>query len=270
MQKMSRILLLASLAAFGAGMPPLCAQNQYRSAQSLFARGVFAELSTAGKIIKTSEGEPKFLPWHEGSAEIASAITAQHPDLLVEAVFFLPRASVDSNPARESELAAIYGLLRSFSSLEGIEYYSASRKTMRTFYAESYRIADPTSRTRVPDPPPPKPGAIPASEVLFSYQRDLSFGANVYRYDFSTRRDAIAFTCVNQTRMSYGIMPVLAPKALATRVLIIRASDGILFYAASGADAPGIFRAKLNDSFGNRAEALFGWFSSRIKDLRVY
>jgi len=262
--------LLAAFSGIGAALPPLSAQTVYRSAESLFERGLFARLSVAGKLIETSDGNPGFLPQHDAAAAIRSAIAAQGPDLLVEAVFFLRRPSADSTPAREAEFADIYGLLRSFSLLEGIEYYSASRRAMRTFYAESYRIADPDSRSKVPDPRAPTPGAIPASEVLYSFQRDLSFGANVYRYDFAAGRDAISFSCVNQTRMSFGIVPVIAPKALATRVLVIRASDGIVFYAASGADAPGIFRTKLNDSFGNRAEALFRWFSSRVSGLRPY
>ena len=71
----------------------------------------------------------------------------------------------------------------------------------------------------------------------------------------------------NLTRMSYGIVPVLAPGALATRLLVIQAEDAILFYAVSGASAPGIFTGKLEESFFNRAEALFRWFAAKYSAL---
>ena len=109
--------------------------------------------------------------------------------------------------------------------------------------------------------------SLPAAETLFAFQRDLSFGANTYRYDYATFPGAVSVKSSNLTRMSYGFVPVLPPNGLATRLLVIQADDGILFYAVSGASAPGIFRGKLEESFANRAEALFRWFSAKFVSL---
>ena len=62
-----------------------------------------------------------------------------------------------------------------------------------------------------------------------------------------------------------GILPVFAPGSLTTRLLVVPASDGIIFYAASWAHAHGIMKSKIKDSFGNRAEALFRWFVDKSK-----
>jgi hypothetical protein len=228
-----------------------------------------ARISATGKAVRSSAGEPSLLPLHTASTAIRDAIVAEKPSILVEAIFILPRAknaNAQTNAAsasRAGELAAIYGVLRSLGSLQGIEYYSASRKTMRTLYAESYVIDGPDTKLKMTDPKIPMPGMLPATETLFAFQRDLSFGANTYRYDFATYPDAVEIKSLNLTRMSYGLIPVLSRNALVTRLLVIQADDAIIFYAESGARAPGVFKNRIENSFFNRAEALFKWFSAK-------
>jgi hypothetical protein len=195
-------------------------------------------------------------------------IEREKPNLIVEAVFALQRPKPAAAAAAQAELASVYGILRSLGSLQGIEYYSASRKTMRTFYAESYIIDGPGSKTALIDPKAPLAGAIPQSETVYAFQRDLSFGANRYRYEYTSFPDAIRLSSSNLTKMSYGIVPVAAPGELSTRLLVIQADDVILFYAVSGAKAPGLVSGKLEDSFANRAEALFRWFSAKYTGIK--
>jgi hypothetical protein len=257
-QSLIAAFLLLLVSALGARAQPIAA---------LLPPEAAALLASSGKAVRSGSSAPAFLPLHPSSAAIRDAIGAEKPSVLVEAVFALHGAKPASPAARSAELASIYGILRSLGSLEGIEYYSASRKTMRTFYAESYVIAGPESKARMPDPKAPAPGNLPAAETLYAFQRDLSFGANTYQYDYASYPDALILKSTNLTRMSYGLVPVMAPKALATRLLIVQADDGILFYAESGASAPGIFKGKLEDSFSNRAEALFRWFSVKYSGL---
>jgi hypothetical protein len=230
------------------------------SIADLLPEGTTAEIASAGKVTRVSqEASLALLPRDQASGELRSALEAQKPSVVVEALFELKRPA----PADASaELAAVYGLLRSLGSLEGIQYWSASRKTWRTFYAESYRIDGPETKKRLPDPPAPT-GALPAAETLYAFQRDLSFGSNIYRYDYRTFPGSISLEQRNLTKMSYGLLPVLGEQGLSTRILVIQAKDGILFYAVSSAQAPSLpmLRGKLQDSFGNRAEALFKWFS---------
>ena len=67
--------------------------------------------------------------------------------------------------------------------------------------------------------------------------------------------------------MYYKLVPVAAPGALKVRVLVLDTDEGILFWAVSSARAaviPGV-RGKLEDSFGNRAEAVYRWFAARAE-----
>lgn len=253
------IAIAATCAAAYAQAPAL------PTAAAVLGADAYAEAAASGRAVRLGKGAPVLLPAYPSAKPLRDSIVSENPPILVETAFVLPRPAPDGISEREAELASIYGLMRSIGSLEGIEYYSASRKKMRTFYAESYLIDGPETKRRLPDPPPLSPGALPRAESLFAFQRDLSFGSNVYRYDLESDSGAVRVTATNLTRMSYSLIPVLEKEALKTRLLVVQAEDAIVFYAASGAAAPGIFKGKLEDSFSNRAEALFKWFSANYR-----
>jgi hypothetical protein len=248
--------------AIPAPAPATIAPGQLVPARSL-CPGYYDEMLAKGKAVRTSEkGLPVLLPKDGSAAAIRDAFAAEKPGILVETVFVLARSAPPDAAARARELAGILGLLRSFTSLEGIQYYSASHGSMQTLYAESYRIDAPDTRLRLDDPPAPAPSAAFPEETLYAFQRDLSFGANVYRYVFRSLADAASAEITNLTRMHYGIIPLVGPEGLKMRLLVVQASDGIVFYVASGSASAGIFRARLQESFSNRATALFNWFTA--------
>ncbi len=250
-------VLLIALAALAAGA------QAPRGAASLCAP-FYDEMIAKGRAQRMSGGaSPKILPLAPGADRIRAAIEAEKPGILVETAFFLPREDPSDQAQRRAELARVYGLLRSISSLEGIQYYSVTYKKMRTLYAESYRIDSPETKLRMADPPAPGPGNIPAEETIYAFQKDLSFGGNVYSYVFRGLEGAVSADMTNLTRMSVGIVPMVAPQGLKTRILVIPASDGIIFYAESDSSSAGIFQARLEESFANRAAALFEWFKAK-------
>jgi hypothetical protein len=270
-QLTSRAARLAFAAAFVMAAFAAAAQDsaqQGRSLASLLSADTLASVTSSGRATHTGSGSLALLPRHAAAAPLRTGIERDKPSLVVEAVFALKRPKPASAAAEQAELASIYGILRSLGSLQGIEYYSASRQKVRTFYAESYIISGPEAKDKIADPKAPTAGAIPAEETVYAFQRDLSFGANRYRYEYTSFPDAITLSSSNLTRMSYGIIPVAAPGELTTRLLVIQADDAILFYAASGAKAPGLVSGKLEDSFANRAEALFRWFSAQFANAK--
>jgi hypothetical protein len=203
------------------------------------------------------------LPAHASAERIRAALVAEKPSIVVETVFALPRKRPADPAGQKAELAAIYGLMRSFSTLKGIEYYSISHKKMRVLYVESYRIDDEAKRTPLPDQPVPAADAIPAAETILAFQKDQSLGSNVYRYSFESFPESVLIEATNLTRMIYGIVPMVAPEGFKTRILVIAADDAIIFYSVCSADSPGIVRSRLGESLANRTEALFRWFSAK-------
>jgi hypothetical protein len=201
---------------------------------------------------------PTIMPVHVASTALHKALGDEGPDVVVEALFSWKK------PGRgtpEAELLTLYNIFRSVGSLEGIEYWSASRNTMRLFYEISHLTSGPDSSDKVPDAWLP---ALPIQpETLHARQKDLSFGDNRYLIQLQTGADHVSITTSNLTTMRYGIIPVATPGMLNVRVLAINADDAVLFYAVSSAKAvvlPGV-RGKLESSFGNRAAALYAWFA---------
>jgi hypothetical protein len=163
----------------------------------------------------------------------------------------------------EEERTALFNLLRSLSTLSGIEYYSASRERMRVFYESSYVVDGPGGSSPLPDP---VVSVVPERSTLFAVQKDLSFGENRYRYDYEATPADIAFTQLNLTTMTYGIIPVLGKERLKTMVLVSDTEEGYLLYAVSAAKTtllPGL-ETKVKNSFSNRADAIYRWFSTRL------
>ncbi|MBN1242820.1 MAG: hypothetical protein JXA15_08955 [Spirochaetales bacterium] len=225
--------------------------------------GIRTRLLAGGDVRSSVTGKValSLAPAWPGASLVKAAVASEDPDVAVEAVFFLPSPAPSGADTR---LEAAYSVLRGISSLQGIEYFSESRGRMRLFYEESWRIASPDDRTRVPDD---KPATPPVFDRVWAWQKDLSFGGNVYEIDYAVARDlepwSLSMKSTNVTGMRYGIIPVAGPRALSVRVNLIATDEGLVFWAVSTARAAAVpgMRGKLEDSFGNRAAALFGWFS---------
>ncbi len=253
---------LAVLMALGAPLLLSPAQAFAAPASSFLDPAAYTELWAGKDLRESATGRDLVLslaPRHPAAEALRAELSAERPDVVVEALFLWKKPR-RSDP--EAERLTAYNILRSIGSLTGIEYYSASRKAMRLFYERSTLVSGPDGKTPIADS---ALGSIPRSETLYARQKDLSFGDNVYRYEFSTGSDYLKSMSVNLTTMRYGIVPVAEPEALRVRLLALFADDAILFYAVSSAKAtvvPGV-RGKLESSFGNRAGAIYAWFSRK-------
>jgi hypothetical protein len=219
----------------------------------------------AGEDIRTSATgkyvEPSLAPMHPAAADIRRSLAQEAPDVIVEALFLWKKPS---RVEQAAESLAIYNALRSIGSLQGIEYFSASRGRMRLFYEYSSLIQGPDKPTPVADT---RVSSLPkGTETLFARQKDLSFGDNRYRITMWSGQDFVMQASTNLTSMSYKLIPVAGVGDLNVRVMVISTDDSLLFYAVSSAKAtiiPGV-HAKLEASFGNRAAAVYSWFTDRI------
>jgi hypothetical protein len=162
----------------------------------------------------------------------------------------------------DAQRAGLFNQTLALSTLTGIQYYSASRKTMRTFYESSKVIDAPDTKKAIPDPVYASP---PSTLTIYARQKDLTFGDNIYQYDYRTGPDSLIFVQQNLTTMNAGIIPAVGKNKLRTVMAVIDAGDSLLIYAASMAKAvsfPGLGE-RIGNSFTNRAEAVLKWFSGR-------
>jgi hypothetical protein len=161
-----------------------------------------------------------------------------------------------------AERLAIFNSTLAISSLAGIQYYSASRGTMRTFYEYSRVIDSPDTKQERADPHYPE---LPAATSFYARQRDLTFGDNIYEYRYHSGSDFFIFVQRNITALKVGIFSAVGKDRLRSLVAVVDTGDGLLVYAVSMARAaalPGLGN-RIGNSFTNRAQAILGWFNTQ-------
>ena len=157
----------------------------------------------------------------------------------------------------------LFNHLRAVSTLEGIEYYSASRGYHRTLYRQSYAIAGPDDHTRMTDP---VAASVPEHDTMFLIQEDSTFGHNVYQSDFRFDGAAITMQVQNLTTMWWSIVPLVNPGDFRSVVTVTPTDQGLLFYAAAGIHTINIggVRERSESSLRNRLDALERWLRARL------
>lgn len=172
----------------------------------------------------------------------------------VEVVFVSPQSGDTMDMASEAEV------LLMISGLEGLHYFSASRNRMRVLFEESFVVDGPESLRRVADPAGVEP---PDSFDMFVFQRDGTFGANLFQVDVEVTSSMVHMRFVNLTSFRYGPIRLISPYDLRLHIFLIRIGNGVYYYAAIGADSRGIglLKGRISDSFYNRLSALYSWYS---------
>jgi len=205
---------------------------------------------------------PGLIPQHQFTRElVASVLSDLRPTVMVETLHLYERPSGATAWSAE-EKSRLYNNLLALSTLTGLQYFSASRGAMRTFYESSFVIDSPVARNQIPDPVFPQPAA---ALRLYARQRDLSFGDNIYQYDFHVVPGGIIFIQQNLTPLRIGFITAVGSNNLRSVVAILDAGNYILVYAASMANTtafPGM-RNRIGNSFANRANAVLYWFSGQ-------
>jgi len=209
---------------------------------------------------------PYLLPPLKMEKELRSMVSEEELNMGIEGLFLYRDFDADAfrkNP--DGTLLELYNALRSVSTLEGTEYYSASREEMRTLFEESWRIPDlESSRKKLEDS---HVTAIPVRDQFFIHQKDKSFGKHESEMTFEYTAPVIWSVIINQTPMFYkGILKAISPQQLQIHLVVIPTDKGLLFYGISAADTINVkaFREKANNSFYNRVKALYAWYITRI------
>jgi hypothetical protein len=193
------------------------------------------------------------------------------PSLFVESLFLYKKPAGAELPRwSPAEREALFNEALALSTLAGIQYYSSSRQTMRTFYETSVVIDGPDTRNPLTDPVYGSAGGtpslpIPAELTLHARQKDLTFGDNVYRYTYHLREDSLVFIQQNLTIMNAGIIPAVGRNRLRSVAAVFDAGEYLLLYLSSMARAvslPGL-NERVGRSFSTRAEAILQWITGQ-------
>lgn len=260
---MKRAVFALAFALFAAF---LGAEDLAARLSSLLPAETAAELAEKGKIqsvIYRKPGvEPRLAPNQALAGEALSFWEGKDPPFFSESLY-LYKKPVERSGAIGAETGKISEILRSLSRLKGVEYYSTSRKKMRTLYKESYVVDGAETRKRVDDPV----DGSADGRTLLAVQEDLTFGEYLYQYDYRETGDTVAFYSKNLEALSYAIFDLIDANALRTSLVVHDMGDYLLIYnltRVSFTAIPGM-ESKVKASFTTRAEAVYSWFLSEYE-----
>ncbi len=239
------------------------------SLSDIFSADIVEQLQSEKKIEKTvymEEYEPSLFP--------KTALGTTVPSLweksgkTTKPVFYYEALTIfeKKNPTEVgAEIKDISVIMRSISSLEGMEYYSPSRKKMRTLYDESYVIASPEDKTKIPDPVEGSADGL----SLYAVQKDLTFGRYIYEYNYKENQNEVLTICSNYDAIRFLGIPIIKADNLIISTEILDLGDTMVMYALVEADVASVslIENKLKKSFAARVEALSTWFAEMYSKL---
>jgi len=236
------------------------------SLEDIIGREKTAALLAGEKLVLSqfNESQPRLIPQHRSLLTLVDTIRHDlEPSVMVETLLVYKKPENAKKDAwSDEEAARLYNGILALSTLAGLQYYSASRGAMRTFYETSSVIDGQSTKRPIPDPVFTRP---PVRLTIQARQKDLTFGDNIYQYDYYSEPGAFIFIQQNLTSLSYGIIPAIGKNKLQSVAAVIDAGDYLLVYIASmskAASIPGM-KERIGNSFANRSEALFNWFSNQ-------
>ena len=164
---------------------------------------------------------------------------------------------------------AIFNTMRSISTQEGITYIShrAGNKP-KVLIEKSWYLEGPKSRKGLSDP---VSSWVPPTDEYFVFQRDSSFGSNVYRHRYETSDDEIFVEVKNlETMRVFSIFKAVEEEMLAIAMSTVQLDDGILLSAMATIEGrdPEIrvlgISVDLPSAFTRRTTALGEWFVDQL------
>jgi hypothetical protein len=233
--------------------------------QKILPSQVVSELLAKGSlqntVIRQDNANLKLVPRLSGFYDMPEIQTAVNAPYFIESLYLYKKTIKERISADETERISV--ILRSISHLEGLEYYSSSRKKMRTLYEKSYAVAKSDSTSRIPDPTAGSADGM----VVAVLQKDLTFGENFYTYKYRQSDKTVGFFSTNTSPLRYTVIKLIDPGKLQVSLFVHDFGDYLLVYGLTSADAasvPGL-ESKITQSFTTRSEAIYKWFISEYE-----
>ncbi|MGP1437646.1 MAG: DUF6675 family protein [Treponema sp.] len=196
-------------------------------------------------------------------SRIEEKLSLKAPLFTLEVLYFVKK----STKAKGTDLSKI---LRSISSLKGLKYYSPSRKKYRFLYKDSFVVEKKETKNgrfdyvRAEDP---VNVGMDGLSILVS-QQDLTFGKNIYQYDYFQDNYGMALMISNINPLYYSLFKAINENELSSYIIFHDVGDYLLIYACTKANFAKLFglEKKIKNSFSSRLDALCNWVISKYND----
>lgn len=193
--------------------------------------------------------------------QIGSTVKVAHPTLAVEGFFLFSR------PAGLSDLK-LYNAVQAVSTMEGLQYYSVTRKQWETLILGSWRVSPSNHEQKLSDP---VFSSIPSYQSAVIFQKDNKTGDGHSELTWRAgEKGSILITFSNLDRLTWGILPLVEPGNMQMAFEVVPLQDKILVYGVLVGETAKLFglEKSKNESFRNRMRALASWLGARVATIQ--
>lgn len=253
--KLKKICLITA-ALFIGGLAS--ANTELKSIEQIVEKNS-TRLMKDGKIIATSFEETPVLsliPQSQNNSVIKSSLIKKEKKnfyFTYEALYFIPK-TITVQKAGE--------LARSISKMQGINYYSNTKKKEVVLYKQAFTVADASSKKPLAD----KTTGSADGKTIYALLDDNSFGETRYKISYKQSEQELLASFVNCDDMGLGPIRAIMPEKLIINLQVIPCEEGIVVYLCADLESknlPGV-KAKITDSITARIEAISKWFISLV------
>lgn len=252
----------------------LASSSSIRKAFPALSDGEVAQLQEKGEITRYFfEPIPlRWLPQGGLADQIAREASRIETVIGVESIHLLALGELQTQgmdlSAMESLKLRVYNVLRSVSTMKGVQYYSVTRGRYRTLFEESYPVQSMERPVRIADP---VVAEIPPFSQVIVFQDDTTFDQNYSRWVYRYAGDEISISITNLTPLKYSFLKMADPEQMQIHLLVRPMEEGISFYGCAvvkSAKFLGLEKTK-KESFYNRIKAIYTWFKEELgKELK--
>lgn len=178
-----------------------------------------------------------------------------------ESVYYVSKSDLlkASNSSKTTlDINDISKVLRSVSKMQGMKYYSTTKKKTLVLYEKAFTVDSENSNKQIADK---NTGNADGMQV-YCLQDDNSFGVNHYRLNYyQNDKSMLAFFTLTD-EMGLGPIKAVFPGNLKISIFVEDCGEGILLYLCTDLDSkkfPGI-KAQIEDSMTSRMDAIYKWF----------
>ncbi len=235
--------------------------------KDLVNSSVYDELMKKGVVVQMrDDGSSKLnlLPKTDWEAEIkGSLITKKDGDYpyTYESLYYLNKKEIlkaSNSSATDITISDVSRVCRSISKMQGMKYYSSTRKKELVLYEKAFTIEDAKSSNPIPD----KISGSAEGQKIYALQDDNSFGVTRYELNYHQNENALMARFVNKDVMGIGPFKAIYEDNMVINLVVIDCGENILLYLSDDLNSvkfPGI-KGQITDSITSRMEAIYKWF----------
>ncbi len=219
-------------------------------------------------IFSENDFEAKFIPQTQFADEMKNFVFGKiEPEKMgfaEEKLYRLPKSEIENKSAAALDTRTASKIMRSISKMQGMQYFSRSRKSWDELYSQAFRVENPDSKNFSAAPDLNEGDAD--GQEFFAFLNDHTFGESVYKISYRQNQNEFLMLMENYSALSYGPVKAVKPGDLKMCVCIIDCGDEFLVYIGNYAEFKMIsaLKKRLNNSFEARLEAIFNWFKNQF------